>query len=68
MIPAVRDGTHLARLLTLREVADMLRVSTSMVRALSRCGDLNVVHVGRLPRFAATDVAEYIARATGGRR
>lgn len=50
------------RLLTPREVAEILRCSPSMVRALSRRGELRAVHVGRLPRFRREDVEVYIAR------
>jgi excisionase family DNA binding protein len=58
------------RLLTPREVADMLRVSTSMVRSLTRRGDLAAVYVGRLPRYHEADVAAYLEhqRARGARR
>lgn len=57
------------RLMTPREVADMLRVSPSMVRALTRRGELLAAYVGRLPRYAADDVAAYIERqrSRGGR-
>lgn len=54
------------RLLTPREVADMLRVSPSMVRALTRRGELAAVYIGRLPRYSADAVATYLARAAGG--
>jgi excisionase family DNA binding protein len=55
-------------LLKPREVADMLRCSLSMVRALTRRGELPVMYVGRLPRYASDDVAAYLARAREVRR
>jgi excisionase family DNA binding protein len=50
----------MGRLRTPREVADMLRVSPSMVRALTRRGDLAAVYIGRLPRYHEGDVAAYL--------
>jgi excisionase family DNA binding protein len=60
----------LDRLHTPREVADILRVSTSMVRALTKRGDLAAVYVGRLPRYHHADVLAYLEhrRALGGGR
>jgi excisionase family DNA binding protein len=58
------------RLMTTREVADLLRVSPSMIRALVRRGELSAIYVGRLPRYGAADVRAYLtrARARGGTR
>jgi excisionase family DNA binding protein len=55
-------------LFTTREVADLLRVSPSMIRALNRRGELSAIYVGRLPRYGAADVRAYLDRARGGRR
>lgn len=57
-----------ARLLTPREVADMLRVSRAMVTALTRRGELPAAYIGRLPRYASDDVTAYPVRAREGRR
>jgi excisionase family DNA binding protein len=70
VIGAGSPASPLDRLLTPREVADILRVSTSMVRALTRRGDLAAVYVGRLPRCYHADVVAYLEhrRALGGGR
>lgn len=38
-------------LLTAKELAELLRVSTAMVYKLVRQGDLEAIHIGRLVRF-----------------
>ena len=38
-------------LLTVKEMADLLRVSTAMVYRLVRQGELKAIHIGRLVRF-----------------
>lgn len=50
------------RFMTPREVAEMLRVSPSMVRALTRRGDLPATYIGRLPRYEEADVSAFLAR------
>ena len=65
------------RILTPREVADMLRVSPSLVRALTRRGELPAAYIGSpsavrgrrcdgLPRPGAGDAAEASVNAVGG--
>jgi excisionase family DNA binding protein len=50
----------LGRLLKPGEVADILRVSVSTVRKLTRRGDLPPVYIGRIPRYHEVDVTAYL--------
>lgn len=52
------------RLLDPREAAERLRCSVSLVRKLSRIGQLETVYVGRLPRYTEAALDEYIERST----
>jgi excisionase family DNA binding protein len=51
-------------LLTVREVAQVMRVSTMTVYRLIRAGDLMATRVGRSYRIFETDVATYLGRGT----
>jgi excisionase family DNA binding protein len=62
---AQTNDTSSARLLTPREVAEILRVSPSMVRALTRRDELRAAYIGRLPRYRTEDVTAYLDRALG---
>jgi excisionase family DNA binding protein len=48
------------RLLTVRDVADHLRVSESTVKHLARTGDLASFRVGKLYRFTQAMVDQYL--------
>lgn len=45
---------------TQSEVATLLRVTTRMVRQLTRSGQLRATYVGRLPRYLPSDVEAYL--------
>lgn len=49
-----------ARLLTVAEVADHMRVSTMTVYRLIKSGQLNAVRVGKNYRIRTTDLDEYL--------
>ena len=49
-------------LLTPREVAEVMRVSTMTVYRLIKAGDLTATRVGRSYRIFENDVAAYLAR------
>jgi excisionase family DNA binding protein len=49
-------------LLTPDDVAARLRVSRSMAYVLIKRGELEAIHVGRLPRVTEAAFAEYMAR------
>jgi excisionase family DNA binding protein len=54
-------------LLTTRQVAASLAISTSMVRKLVGRGDLHALFIGRLPRFEPGEVRRYLSGLrTGG--
>jgi excisionase family DNA binding protein len=53
-----------SEILTAKEAAALLRVSTKTVLALARAGALPGEKVGRAWRFARTDVLNYV-RGTG---
>ena len=55
-------------LLTPREVAERLAVSTSMVRKLTALGDLPVIRIGRLPRYDEREVYAFVERHRAGGR
>jgi len=55
------DGRgRVERLLTTREVAQMLRVSVRFVQLLASRGALPAIRVGRLWRFRPADVEAYV--------
>ena len=56
-----------SRLLSVREVADRLRISTRSVHLLIRRGSLRAVRLGpRATRVKAAEVERYIREATAG--
>jgi excisionase family DNA binding protein len=60
------DGRgRVERLLTTREVAQMLRVSVRFVQLLASRGSLPAIRVGRLWRFRRTDVEAFLAACSG---
>lgn len=54
----------MGRLRDPREAAEWLQCSVSMVRKLSRIGQLETVLVGRLPRYTDAALEAYIERRT----
>ena len=52
------DGEH--RLLTVREVADAMRVSTMTVYRLIRCDALRAIRVGKHFRIRTRDLERYL--------
>ena len=52
---------YVDELYTTQEVADFLRVSEQTVRHLVDRGKLRARHVGRMLRFAKSDVQAYLA-------
>ncbi|MCZ7536359.1 MAG: helix-turn-helix domain-containing protein [Acidimicrobiia bacterium] len=55
------------RLLTVREVADAIRVSTMTVYRLIKGGDLQAIRVGKHFRIRETDLGSYLdARVVNG--
>lgn len=59
--PAPIGSPHL---LTVREVAEMMRVSTMTVYRLIKAGELTATRVGHSYRIFDTDVNDYLARGT----
>ena len=57
------QGQSRARLLTVYEVADQLRVSTMTVYRLIKNGDLRAMRVGKSYRLREEDVDAYLSRA-----
>jgi excisionase family DNA binding protein len=53
------------RLLRVREVADVMRVSTMTVYRLIHAGELHATRVGHSYRIAQRDVDSYLLRGTG---
>ena len=53
----------MTQLLTLDEVAAVLRVSVRTVRRLVASGQLRVVKVGRLPRVTESELQAYLTAA-----
>ena len=49
-----------ADLMTVREVAEMMRVSNMTVYRLIKGGDLNAVRIGKNYRIRATEVDRYL--------
>ena len=52
------------RLLNSRDVAEILRISTSKVYKLMRCGELAAVHIGKSIRVKPDDLETFIAQNT----
>ena len=52
-------------LLTVREVAQVMRVSTMTVYRLIRAGELVATRVGRSYRIFESDVSAYLSRGNG---
>jgi len=52
------------RLLTVREVADAIRVSTMTVYRLIKAGDLAAIRVGKHFRIREADLAAYLDACT----
>jgi excisionase family DNA binding protein len=48
------------RLLNIREVAEILHVSRSLVYLLLKCGDIPTVRIGRMIRVRPEDLERYI--------
>ena len=61
MIPLTTDDVTSARFLTVREVANTLRVSNMTVYRLINAGDLPAVRVGKSFRLREDDVNHYLA-------
>ena len=61
MITTNEPRTTLAPLLTVREAADVLRVSERTLWTLTKSGALPSVRVGRSVRYDQNDLAEWIA-------
>jgi excisionase family DNA binding protein len=57
---------HQHELLTVREVADAMRVSTMTVYRLIRAGALPAIRVGKHFRIRARDLDEYLEAQTFG--
>jgi excisionase family DNA binding protein len=52
------------RLLNSKEVADILRISTSKAYKLVRCGELAAVHIGKSIRVKPDDLNLFITKNT----
>jgi excisionase family DNA binding protein len=61
---AVAEGGQAAELLTVREVATSLRVSTMTVYRLIKAGELRSTRVGKGYRIRASDLEKYLGGAT----
>jgi excisionase family DNA binding protein len=57
------QGQSRARLLTVLEVADQLRVSTMTVYRLIKNGELRAMQIGKSYRLREEDVDEYLSKA-----
>jgi excisionase family DNA binding protein len=57
---------HGERLLTINEVASLLRVSRGSIYRLIASSDLTPIRVGRRARFSLSDVREYLDRSREG--
>lgn len=55
--------TAAARLLSIREVANVLGVHRNTVHRLVNAGELHPVRIGRLPRFRPGDVEAFLERS-----
>lgn len=54
------DPAPVAELLTIPEVAELLKVSVSMVRRLQQRRQLPFIKVGRSVRFVSSDIDAYL--------
>ena len=61
MITTNESGTTLAPSLTVREAADVLRVSERTLWTLTNSGEVPSVRVGRSVRYDQNDLAKWIA-------
>ena len=52
------------RLLNSKDVAEVLRISSSKVYKLMRCGELPAVHIGKSIRVKPEDLKTFIAENT----
>lgn len=57
------QGQARARLLTVLEVADQLRVSTMTVYRLIKSGELRAMRVGKSYRLREEDIDAYLSKA-----
>ena len=48
------------RLLNIKEVAEILHVSRSLVYSLLKCGDIPTVRIGRMVRVRPEDLERFI--------
>lgn len=53
------------RLLTVNEVAELMRVSNMTIYRLIKAGELRAARVGRSYRVRERDVDEYLAKGAG---
>jgi excisionase family DNA binding protein len=56
------EGDRLEELLTIADVARVLRITRGSVYSLMRSGELHPVRVGERARFEPTDVRAYLER------
>ena len=61
MATSVRDGNQAASLLTVTEVAEVLRVSNMTVYRLIKYGDLPALRVGKNYRIRSAELDAYLA-------
>ncbi len=54
---------HEIELLTIKDVAELLKVSTTTIRRLQQGRHLPFIKVGGAVRFAKSDLAEYLEKA-----
>lgn len=59
-------GTRTPRLVTLQEVADMLRLSPHTIRSMVRQRRLVPVRICRRLLFDLTEIEQLVSRASGG--
>ena len=65
MTPTPREP--LAPLLTRKQAAALLRVSTKTIYNLGRTGQIQEVRIGRIVRYDQADILKLTAAAKGGR-
>lgn len=54
--------TTIEGLLTVREAAQVLHINRYLIYRLARDGDLPVIRVGRMVRFRAEDIRDWIEK------